>query len=70
MTDAVFSHLTDVDRVEIHMDCANTASARVPEKLGYRLVGTEQREKLALGHTGEAYVWEKSRDEWAPLPRA
>ena len=36
MTDAAFTHLADVDRVEIHMDCSNLASARIPEKLGYR----------------------------------
>jgi RimJ/RimL family protein N-acetyltransferase len=46
------------------MDCANVASARVAEKLGYRLERTEQQEKLALGHTGAAYVWQMSRDEW------
>jgi RimJ/RimL family protein N-acetyltransferase len=64
MTDAAFTYLADVDRIEIHMDCANIASARVPEKLGYRLLRTQQQEKLALGHTGEGYVWQKHRDEW------
>jgi RimJ/RimL family protein N-acetyltransferase len=64
MTDAVFTHLADVDRVEIHMDRTNFASARIPEKLSYRLVRTERREKLALGHTGQAYVWQKHRDAW------
>lgn len=43
MTDAAFTYLGDVERVEIHMDCTNIASARVPEKLGYRLLRTEQR---------------------------
>jgi RimJ/RimL family protein N-acetyltransferase len=70
MTDAAFTYLADVDRVEIHVDCANIASARVPEKLGYRLLRTEAREKLALAHTGEAYVWQKSRDEWTPPRRS
>ena len=69
LTDAAFTYLADVDRIEIHMDCANLVSARVPAKLGYRLLRTEQREKLALGHTGEAYVWEKRRDAWTPPPR-
>lgn len=64
MTDAAFTYLADVDRVEIHMDHANFASARVPEKLGFRRLRVERREKLALGHTGEADVWEKRRDEW------
>jgi len=69
MTDAAFGHLADVDRVEIHMDCTNIASARIPAKLGYRLLRTEQREKLALGHTGQAQIWQKDRDEWTPPPR-
>ena len=68
MTDAAFTYLADVDRVEIHMDWTNIASARIPAKLGYRLVRTEQREKLALGHTGRAYVWQRRRDEWTPPP--
>jgi RimJ/RimL family protein N-acetyltransferase len=67
MTDAAFTYLADVDRVEIHMDCANIASARIPEKLGYRLLRTEPREKLAPGHTGKGYVWQQRRDEWTPL---
>jgi ribosomal-protein-serine acetyltransferase len=66
ITDAAFTYIADVDWVEIHMDCTNIASARVPRKLGYRLLRTEQREKLALAHTGEASVWQKSRDEWTP----
>jgi hypothetical protein len=51
------------------MDGTNIASARIPEKLGYRLLRTEQREKLALAHTSEANVWQKSRDEWTRPPR-
>ena len=66
LTDAVFTHLADVDRVEIHMDRANVASARVPEKLGFRRRGIERREQVALGHTGEAYVWQVLRHEWTP----
>ena len=62
MTDAAFTHLDDVDRVDIHTDCMNIASTRVPEKLGYRLLGTEPREKLALGHTGEGFMWQKRRE--------
>ncbi len=69
LTDAAFTYLPDVDRVEIHMDCTNLNSARVPEKLGYRLLRVEQREKLALGHSGKGYVWETRRDTWT-VPRA
>jgi RimJ/RimL family protein N-acetyltransferase len=64
MTDAVFEHLADVDRIEIHMDRANVASARIPQKLGYRLLQTETRAKLALAHTGEAFVWQATRAHW------
>ena len=67
MTDASFTHLADVDRIEIHMDCTNLASARIPEKLGYRLLRVERREKLALGHTGRGYVWGQRRHEWTSL---
>ena len=66
MTDAAFAHLGDVDRIEIHMDSANLASARVPEKLGYRLLRTEKREKFAVA-TGEAFVWQTTRAEWTAL---
>jgi RimJ/RimL family protein N-acetyltransferase len=57
-----------VDRIEIHMDCTNLASARIPEKLGYRLLRVERREQLALGHSGRGYVWAKRRHEWTSLP--
>jgi RimJ/RimL family protein N-acetyltransferase len=40
-----------VERVQIRMDAANAASARVPAKLGYRLLGDVQREVEAPGHT-------------------
>lgn len=70
MTDAAFTHLADVERIEIHMDCANVVSARIPEKLGYRLLRTVQRERLALGHTGEGYIWELRREAWSKRPDA
>ncbi len=52
LTSAAFGALPQLNTVQIRMDCANVASARVPEKLGYRLVGTESHEVLAHGHTG------------------
>ncbi len=69
MTDAAFAHLGDVDSIEIHMDCDNLASARVPEKLGYRLLRTEKRGKFALADTGEAFVWQTTRAGWAAPQR-
>jgi len=68
LTDAVFDCLADVERIEIHMDCANVASARIPEKLGYQLLHTEQREKRAVAHTGHAFVWQTTRAAWTTPP--
>ena len=64
LTSAAFGALPQLNSVQIRMDCANVASARVPEKLGYRLVGTESHEVLALGHTGRRYVWSAARGIW------
>jgi RimJ/RimL family protein N-acetyltransferase len=61
LADAAFAHLRGIDRVEIRMDRANRASAAVPPKLGFRLVGHEARELLAPGHTGEGLIWALDR---------
>lgn len=68
LTDVVFERLADVERIEIHMDCANVASARIPNKLGYQLLHTEQREKRAAAHTGQAFVWQTTRTAWPTRP--
>jgi RimJ/RimL family protein N-acetyltransferase len=54
-------------RVEIHCDEANTASAGVPRKLGYRLDRVEKHEKEAPGEQGRRMIW-----VWDPAggPRA
>ena len=54
-------------RVEIHCDEANTASAGVPRKLGYRLDRVEEHEKEAPGERGRRMIW-----VWDPAegPRA
>ena len=44
-------------QVEIHCDEANTASAGVPRKLGYRLDRVEQHEKEAPGERGRRMIW-------------
>jgi RimJ/RimL family protein N-acetyltransferase len=61
LAEAAFAHLGGIDRVEIRMDRANRASAAVPPKLGFRLVGHETRELLAPGHTGEGLIWALDR---------
>jgi RimJ/RimL family protein N-acetyltransferase len=59
--------LAGARRVEIHCDEANTASAGVPRKLGYRLDRVEKHEKEAPGEQGRRMIW-----VWDPAegPRA
>ncbi|WP_216910826.1 GNAT family N-acetyltransferase [Nocardia noduli] len=49
--------LPDIGHVEIHCDVANTRSAAVPRRLGYRLDRVEPRERLAPAHSGNGMVW-------------
>lgn len=64
LTNAAFSFIAEAERVEIRMDQANVASARVPNKLGYDLDGHEPRERLARGHTDRGFIWSTSRSRW------
>jgi len=61
--------LPGVDRVEIHCDEANTASAAIPRKLGYRLDRTEVRQPEAPGETGRLMIWVLEREP-GPAPRS
>ena len=56
LTEAALA-LPGVRRVEIHCDVANTASAGVPRKLGYRLDRLEPREPQAPAETGRHQIW-------------
>jgi RimJ/RimL family protein N-acetyltransferase len=50
--------LPEISRIEIHCDAANTRSAAVPERLGYRLEAiVEGLEPKAPGETGRGMVW-------------
>jgi RimJ/RimL family protein N-acetyltransferase len=49
--------LPGVSQVEIHCDEANTASAAIPRKLGYRLDRVEVRKPEAPGETGRLMIW-------------
>jgi RimJ/RimL family protein N-acetyltransferase len=49
--------LPGVSRVEIHCDEANTASAAIPRKLGYRLDRIEERKPEAPGESGRLMIW-------------
>src|SRR5579859_326421 len=53
--------------VEIHCDEANTASAGVPRKLGYRLDRVEAHEREAPGEQGRRmiWVWDPADSPWA-----
>ncbi|MEQ1702841.1 MAG: GNAT family protein [Ilumatobacteraceae bacterium] len=64
LIDACFRHVAAAERVEIRMDVANVASARVPLKLGFVLLGEEEREPLTSGHTGHGLVWSVARSQW------
>ena len=53
--------LPEVSRVEIHCDAANSASAAVARKLGYRLDRIEDRLPEAPGETGRLMIWVQQR---------
>jgi RimJ/RimL family protein N-acetyltransferase len=55
--------LPGVSRVEIHCDEANTASAAIPRKLGYRLDRIDAREPEAPGESGRLMIWVRERGE-------
>jgi len=61
-------------RVEIHCDEANTASAAIPRKLGYRLDRVEAHEREAPGERGRRMIWVwdpaggAARAEWSTGP--
>jgi RimJ/RimL family protein N-acetyltransferase len=61
---AVGFALRGVERMEIHCDEANVASAAVPPKLGYRLTGRIEHEPEAPGEVGSRLVWVLYRREW------
>ncbi|HUY21825.1 MAG TPA: GNAT family protein [Acidimicrobiales bacterium] len=56
--------LRGIERMEIHCDEANVASAAVPRRLGYRLAARVDHEPEAPGETGTRLVWVVHRREW------
>jgi len=56
--------LDGVDHLEIRCDEANTASAAVPARLGYRLRDTLTIPVTAPSETGRRQVWRLGADEW------
>jgi ribosomal-protein-serine acetyltransferase len=65
LTDAAFS-VPGIDSVEIHHDKANTASAGVPERLGFRFVGESPDEGNAPAAVGIDCTWRIDRSDWQP----
>jgi RimJ/RimL family protein N-acetyltransferase len=65
LTDAAFT-VPDVERVEIHHDKANVASAGVPRRLGFEMIGESEREPEAPAEVGVEWIWVMTRDEWVP----
>ena len=63
LTSAAFAYL-DLEAVQIHCDAANHASAAIPARLGYRLIGGHPREIVCPGHTGWGLTWEMRREQW------
>lgn len=56
--------LPGTERVEIHCDEANAASAAVPRRLGYRLDRIEEREPGAPGESGKRMIWIMTPDAY------
>ncbi len=65
LTDAAFA-VPGIDRVEIHHDKANLASAGVPRKLGFRWLGEgpDPDEPHAPAEIGLECRWGMDRDAW------
>jgi RimJ/RimL family protein N-acetyltransferase len=54
--------LPGIERVEIHCDQANLASAAVPRKLGFRLDRVKAEPATTPAETGKKLVWIKERE--------
>lgn len=59
--------LPGITHVEIHHDRANEASAAIPRRLGYRLVGEAADEPVAPGEVGIEWRWRMTEAEWAAM---
>lgn len=70
LTRVGFECRPDVDRMVIHCDPANAASAAIPAKLGYRLDRVDASPVEAAAQTGSQQVWALSRADWAVRPYA
>jgi len=63
--------IEDLDRVEIHCDPANTASAAIPRKLGYTHEATlRRRDHWADGKVEDSMIWTLFAAEYPTSPAA
>ena len=60
--------LSGVSHIEIHHDKANVASGRVPQKLGFDMVGEQPAKAEAPGNTGVNLIWRMDRSRWTGSP--
>jgi ribosomal-protein-serine acetyltransferase len=56
--------IADVERVEVHTDEANEASAGVAAKLGFHRDRVIQREPVAPSESGRSIIWTMSKADW------
>jgi len=63
LTDAAFG-VPGIERVQIHHDKANAASAGVPRSLGYRLAAERPEAPTAPAEIGIECAWLIERDHW------
>jgi ribosomal-protein-serine acetyltransferase len=63
LTGAALS-IPEIAHVEIHTDKANTASAGVPRRLGYRLVAETPDGRHAPAEVGIEHIWRMDQDDW------
>lgn len=64
LTTAAFT-VAGIDRVEIHHDKANIASAGVPRRLGFTFVGETVDSVTSPGEVGIDCSWTIDRQQWA-----
>lgn len=64
LVDMAFASLDWVEEVRVRMDVANIGSARVPAKLGFRMIAQEDRPIETSGQTGRGLVWSVRRSAW------
>jgi RimJ/RimL family protein N-acetyltransferase len=66
LTDAAFA-IAGIGEVEIRHDKANVASAGIPRRLGFQLVGEQANAHPAPSDAGVDFTWRMERRAWLAL---